>query len=79
MADQTNIYTKLLAFQKLGISIRKDKKNPHFRNDYASINEVLDKVKPELSKLIVNVTVLKYNIFNHRVHKGFILRTQRIV
>jgi hypothetical protein len=51
MADKTNIYTKLLAFQKLGVSIRKDKKNPHFKNDYASINEVLDKVKPVLSEL----------------------------
>jgi len=45
------IYKKLLEFQKLGISIRKDKRNPHFKNDYASLNEVLDKVKPELNKL----------------------------
>lgn len=45
------IYKKLLEFQKLGISIRKDKRNPHFKNDYASLNEVLDKVKPELNKM----------------------------
>lgn len=45
------IYKKLLEFQKLGISIRKDKRNPHFKNDYASLNEVLDKVKGELNKL----------------------------
>lgn len=45
------IYKKLLDFQKLGISIKKDKRNPHFKNDYASLNEVLDKVKPELNKL----------------------------
>ncbi len=45
------IYKKLLDFQKLGISIRKDKRNPHFKNDYASLNEVLDKVKEELNKL----------------------------
>lgn len=49
--EKGNIYTKLLEFQKLGISIRKDKKNPHYRNDYASLNEVLDKVKGELNKL----------------------------
>ncbi len=49
------IYKKLLEFQKLGISIRKDKRNPHFKNDYASLNEVLDKVKPELNKLGVVV------------------------
>jgi len=47
------IYKKLLEFQKLGISIRKDKRNPHFKNDYASLNEVLDKVKTELNKLDV--------------------------
>jgi len=45
------IYKKLLEFQKLGISIKKDKRNPHFKNDYASLNEVLDKVKPELNNL----------------------------
>lgn len=47
------IYKKLLEFQKLGISIRKDKRNPHFKNEYASLNEVLDKVKAELNKLDV--------------------------
>lgn len=51
--EKGNIYTKLLAFQKLGISIRKDKKNTHFKNEYASLNEVLDKVKPELNKMAV--------------------------
>lgn len=45
------IYKKLLEFQKLGISIKKDKKNPHFKNDYASLNEVLDKVKDPLNKI----------------------------
>ena len=47
------IYKKLLEFQKLGISIKKDKRNPHFKNDYASLNEVLDKVKEPLNKLDV--------------------------
>lgn len=47
------IYKKLLEFQKLGISIKKDKRNPHFKNDYASLNEVLDKVKEELNKMDV--------------------------
>lgn len=49
--EKTNIYKKLLEFQKLGISIKKDKRNPHFKNDYASLNEVLDKVKEPLNKL----------------------------
>lgn len=46
-----SIYKKLLDFQKLGVSIRKDKKNPHFKNDYASLDEVLDKVKKPLNDL----------------------------
>lgn len=50
---EKDIYTQLLAFQKLGISIKKDKKNPHFKNDYASLNEVLDKVKGPLNDLDV--------------------------
>lgn len=45
------IYKKLLEFQKLGISIKKDKQNTHFKNDYASLNEVLDKVKGPLNEL----------------------------
>lgn len=45
------IHKKLLEFQKLGITIKKGERNPHFKNSYASLNEVLDKVKPELNKL----------------------------
>lgn len=52
------IYKKLLEFQKLGISIKKTKRNPHFKNDYADLNEVLDKVKPELNKLGVVIVQL---------------------
>ena len=51
LKKQPDIYTQLLAFQKLGISIKKDKRNPHFKNDYASLNEVLDKVKDTLNGL----------------------------
>jgi hypothetical protein len=51
MEKENGIYKKLLEFQKLGISIKKDKRNPHFKNDYASLNEVLDKVKGPLNEL----------------------------
>lgn len=57
------IYKKLLEFQKLGISIKKDKRNPHFKNDYASLNEVLDKVKPELNKLGVVIIQKPFTTF----------------
>ncbi len=46
-----NIYTKLLTFQKMGISVVKDKVNPHFKSSYCTLNEVLDKVKKPLNDL----------------------------
>lgn len=45
------IHKKLLEFQKLGISIKKNSVNPHFKNEYADLNEVLDKVKKSLNDL----------------------------
>ena len=50
MADK-NIYTKLLDFQKLNISVVKSSKNPHFKSNYANLNEVLDKVKKPLNDM----------------------------
>ena len=45
------IYKKLLEFQKLGITIKKGSTNPHFKNNYASLNEVLAKVTKPLNDL----------------------------
>ena len=61
MKTETNIYTKLLAFQKLGISVKKDGQNPHFKSSYATLNEVLDKVKKPLNDLGV-VIIFEPNI-----------------
>ena len=52
----TSIYKKLLEFQSQNISVCKGKENPHFKNKYADINEILEKVKPPLSKLGVVIT-----------------------
>lgn len=49
------ITKKLLEFQKLGISVKKDGTNPHFKSSYATLNEVLDKVTEPLNKLGVLV------------------------
>ena len=49
--ENTNIYKKLLQFSKLGITIEKDSKNPHFHNRYSSLNEVLGKLKKPLNDL----------------------------
>lgn len=48
---KTTIYTKLLELQKQNISVTKDGNNPHFKSKYATLNEVLDKVKSPLNKL----------------------------
>lgn len=47
----SNIHTKLLAFQKLGIKVERDGSNPHYKSSYSSLNEVLDKVKKPLNDL----------------------------
>ena len=54
-AKASNIHTKLLEFQKLNVSIKKGKQNPHFKSQYADINEVLEKIKEPLSTLGVVV------------------------
>jgi len=47
---KTTINTKLLEFQKkIGI-IKKDSKNPHFKNTYASLTQILGEVKPLLTE-----------------------------
>lgn len=53
---KTSIYTALLEFQKKGISIKKSSDNPHFKNSYADINEVLEKVRPALSEVGIVLT-----------------------
>lgn len=47
----TNIYSKLLAFQRMGVKVDRDGSNPHYKSSYTSINEVLDKVKKPLNEL----------------------------
>jgi hypothetical protein len=47
---KTTINAKLLEFQKkIGI-IKKDSKNPHFKNTYASLTQILSEVKPLLTE-----------------------------
>lgn len=50
------IYKKLLEFQKLGISIKKNSVGGHHKNTYANIDEVLEKVKPALNSLGIVLT-----------------------
>lgn len=45
------ILKKLLTFQKQEVVLTKDGKNPHFKSSYATLNEVLEKVKKPLNEL----------------------------
>lgn len=45
------IYKKLLDFKRLEIKIAKDGVNPHFKNRYSTLDEVLSKVAEPLEKL----------------------------
>lgn len=54
MENKTN---KLLAFQKQIGVIAKDAKNPHFKNTYASLTQIISEVKPILSEL--GITILQ--------------------
>lgn len=48
-----SIYKKLLQFQEQNVKVEKDGVNPHFKSDYTTLNEVLDKVRGPLNKLKV--------------------------
>jgi len=45
------INIKLLKFQKMGITLKKDGVNPHFGSSYSTLNEVLEKVKAPLNEM----------------------------
>lgn len=51
------IYKKLLDFQKKNIVVTKDGMNPHFKSSYATLNEVMDKIKKPLNEL--NILILQ--------------------
>jgi hypothetical protein len=47
---------KLLEFQKQISVIKKDAKNPHFKNTYATLKQVLSEVKPLLNEIGLLIT-----------------------
>lgn len=60
------IHSKLLEFQKKGITLKKDGTNPHFNSAYVTLNEVLDKVKKPLNDL--GVLIVQRPIVKDGVH-----------
>lgn len=49
--ETKNITKKLLIFQNNVTAIKKDGKNPHFKNTYATLTQILSEVKPLLTEL----------------------------
>jgi len=53
---EKNLQTQLLEFQKKISVIKKDAQNPHFKNTYASLTQILSEVKPILNEVGVLLT-----------------------
>ena len=51
-----DLINKLLEFQKQISKIKKDAKNPHFKNTYATLQQVLSEVKPVLNDIGLLIT-----------------------
>jgi hypothetical protein len=49
--EQLTLTQRLLEFQKQINVIKKDAKNPHFKNTYATLQQVLSEVKPILNEV----------------------------
>ena len=65
------IQQKLLEFQKLNIKLERDAMNPHFKNSYSSLNEVLDKVKKPLNDLGILIVQRPGTDYYLDEHKDF--------
>ena len=54
--ETKTLQTQLLEFQKKVNVIKKDSKNPHFKNTYASLTRIISEVKPLLSECGIVLT-----------------------
>ena len=53
---EKTLETQLLEFQKKISVIKKDAKNPHFKNTYATLTQILSEVKPVLNECGILLT-----------------------
>ena len=54
--ETKTLQTQLLEFQKKISVIKKDSTNPHFKNTYASLTQIISEVKPVLSDVGIVLT-----------------------
>lgn len=45
-----NIYTKIMEIQKLNLSVSKDSKNPFFKSNYVSLDNLVSTITPHLNE-----------------------------
>jgi len=45
-----NILTKLMAIQKLNLSVRRDERNPFFKSSYISLDNLVSTLTPYLNE-----------------------------
>lgn len=54
--DTSTIYAKVFQIQQMNLSVAKNARNPHFKNRYADVNEVIGVLKPALNEVKLCLT-----------------------
>lgn len=54
--DTSTIYSKVFQIQQMNLSVVKNARNPHFKNKYADVNEVIGVLKPALNEVKLCLT-----------------------
>ncbi len=51
VGDVATIHAKVFKIQQMELSVSKNARNPHFKNKYADVNEVISVLKPALNEV----------------------------
>lgn len=56
VGDVATIHAKVFKIQQMNLSVSKNARNPHFKNKYADVNEVIGVLKPALNEVQLVLT-----------------------
>lgn len=56
VGDVSTIHSKVFKIQQMNLSVSKNARNPHFKNKYADVNEVISVLKPALNEVNLCLT-----------------------
>lgn len=56
VGDVATIHAKVFKIQQMELSVSKNARNPHFKNKYADVNEVISVLKPALNEVQLVLT-----------------------